>query len=45
MSLLNHSCILKLIETYENRTHIYIVTELLKDGDLFDFVKIRNYLS
>jgi doublecortin-like kinase 3 len=38
MKLMNHSCIIKLNETFENRTHIYMVTELVTDGDLFDYV-------
>lgn len=38
MKLLNHSCIIKLIDSIENRNSIYIITELIEDGDLFDFV-------
>ena len=38
MKLLNHSCIIKLFETIETKTHLYIVTELVNDGDLFDYI-------
>ena len=38
MRLLNHSCIVHLKETIENKSHIYIVTELVEDGDLFDYI-------
>jgi hypothetical protein len=38
MRLLNHPCIVKLNETIENKTHLYIITELVSDGDLFDFI-------
>lgn len=39
MKLMNHSCIAKLIDTIENRNHLYLVTELIVDGDLFDYVQ------
>ena len=38
MKLLNHSCIVKLYQTLETKTHLYIVTELVSDGDLFDCI-------
>ena len=38
MKLLNHPCIVKLQEYIENKSHLYIVTEIVNDGDLFDFI-------
>lgn len=38
MKLLNHSCIIKLHEIIETKTHLNIITELVKDGDLFDYI-------
>lgn len=45
MKLMNHSCIAKMIDTVENRNYIYVVTELIVDGDLFDYVEHRQYLE
>ena len=42
---MNHSCIAKMIDTIENRNYIYVVTELIVDGDLFDYVEHRQYLE
>lgn len=39
MKLLNHSCIVKLYETLETKTHLYIVTELMSDGDLLSYIQ------
>jgi tRNA A-37 threonylcarbamoyl transferase component Bud32 len=38
MSKCNHPNIIRLKETFETKTHLYIVIELVRDGDLFDFV-------
>lgn len=38
MKLMTHPCIIKLIDNIENRTHIHLITELVDDGDLFDYV-------
>ena len=38
MQLLNHKNIIKLLNKFEDKTNIYIVTELVPDGDLFDRV-------
>ncbi|CAD8120793.1 unnamed protein product [Paramecium sonneborni] len=43
--LLNHSCIIKLIDSIENRNQINIITELIEDGDLFDYVQNKSYLE
>ena len=32
-------------ETHENRSHIYIIAELVKDGDLFDYVVKKEFLE
>lgn len=45
MKLLNHSCIVKLQETIENKTHIYIVTEIVEDGDLFDYIMKNKFVG
>ena len=35
---LNHPGIIKVKESFENRTHIFIIAELVSDGDLFDYI-------
>ena len=49
MKLLNHPEVVKLHETIQTKTHLYIVTELAKGVDLFDFVqqneRLREYDS
>lgn len=45
MKILNHSCIIKFHELIESKTHINIITELVKDGDLFDYVVNRENLN
>jgi serine/threonine protein kinase len=42
MSKCNHINIIRLKETFETKTHLYIVTELVKDGDLFEFIIERR---
>ena len=42
---MNHACIVKLIEIIENQSNKYIVTELLSDGDLFDYIMERHKLT
>ena len=39
MQILNHPNCIKLDKVYETRNNIYIVTEYVKDGDLFDYIK------
>lgn len=39
MKLLNHPKVVRLYETIQTKTHLYIVTELAKGPDLFDFVQ------
>lgn len=39
MKLLNHSCIIKFKEIIETKTHLNIITEVVRDGDLFDYIQ------
>ncbi|CAK72198.1 unnamed protein product (macronuclear) [Paramecium tetraurelia] len=41
MKLLNHSCIVRFHEIIETKTHLNIITEVVRDGDLFDYI-IKN---
>lgn len=36
---------IKLIDTIETKSDIYIVTEIVKDGDLFDYIVSREFLE
>lgn len=45
MKILDHSSMIKLHDVVENKTHIYIVTEIVKDGDLFDYIVTRKFLE
>jgi len=45
MKVLNHPAMIKLIETVETKSAIYIVTELVKDGDLFEYIVNREFLE
>jgi len=45
MKLLHHPNCIRLIETIETRNNIYIVTDLMKDGDLFDYIKHKKFLE
>jgi calcium-dependent protein kinase len=49
MKLLNHPHVIKLVDTIQTKTHLYIVTELAKGVDLFDYVQqyenLREYDS
>jgi serine/threonine protein kinase len=42
---LNHMGIIKVKEIFENRSHIYIIAELVKNGDLFDYVLNEEFLE
>lgn len=39
MQIVSHPLLLEFKECIQTKTHIYIVTELVKGKDLFDFVK------
>jgi len=45
MKILDHPNVIKLIDTIETKSHIYIITEIVKDGDLFDYIINREYLE
>ena len=45
MKLLNHPNIVKFKEAIETTTHIFIVTELIRGGDLYNFVNNKGYLE
>ena len=45
MKVLNHPAMIKLMETVETKNAIYIVTELVKDGDLFEYIVHREFLE
>ena len=45
MKFLDHVNIIKLHETIETRTHYYIITEIVKNGDLFDHVINQEFLE
>jgi len=43
MKVCKHPNIIKLIDNFEDNENIYIVTELLKGGDLFGYLDQRNF--
>jgi len=45
MKFLNHPGVIKFKETIENKTHIYIVTELVKGGDLLKYINSKEFLD
>lgn len=45
MQIVSHPLLLEFKECIQTKTHIYIVTELVKGKDLFDFVKEREFLD
>lgn len=45
MKLLNHSCIVKFVEIIETKTHLNIITEVVRDGDLFDYITNNENLN
>jgi serine/threonine protein kinase len=38
MRLLNNEFIIKYFDTYSSKSNLYIVTELVTDGDLYEFI-------
>jgi serine/threonine protein kinase len=44
MKLLNHSCIIRFVEIIETKTHLNIITEVVRDGDLFDYITKNSNL-
>eukprot|EP00357_Protocruzia_adherens_P018202 CAMPEP_0114973778 /NCGR_PEP_ID=MMETSP0216-20121206/1150_1 /TAXON_ID=223996 /ORGANISM="Protocruzia adherens, Strain Boccale" /LENGTH=405 /DNA_ID=CAMNT_0002334321 /DNA_START=106 /DNA_END=1323 /DNA_ORIENTATION=+ len=45
MKLLSHPNVVELIEVLASRSKIYVVLELIKGGDLFDFIQAEGALS
>jgi Serine/threonine protein kinase len=45
MKVLDHPHVIKLIDTIETKSIIYIITEIVKDGDLFDFIINNEFLE
>jgi len=45
MKFLDHPNVIKLHDTIETKTHYYIVTEIVKDGDLFDYIITKEFLE
>lgn len=38
-----HENIIRLIDVFENQKYFYIVLENMEGGDLFDYLKDRNF--
>lgn len=45
MKFLNHPGVIKFKETIETKTHIYIITELVKGGDLLKYINGKEFLE
>ena len=45
MSIVNHPLLVYYKETVQTKTHQYIVTELVKGKDLFEYIKIHERLT
>lgn len=45
LELCHHPCIVKFREKIESKTHIFLVTELLTDGDLYDYICEKKQLT
>lgn len=45
MKMLDHPTTIKLIETIEVKNNLYIIMELVRDGDLFDYVISKEFLE
>lgn len=45
MKMLHHSSIIRYYETYDSKDNIYIVTEYVKDGDLFDHILNNGFIE
>ena len=45
MAVVNHPLLVAYKETIQTKTHLYIVTELVKGKDLFEYVKIHERLT
>ena len=45
MKQCHHPNIIKFIGEFKTKTHIYIVTEILTEGDLFEYTKKNGFLE
>ncbi len=45
MKFLNHHGVVKYIETIESMNKIYIITELIEGGNLFEYIMSKEYLE
>ncbi|KAI8137298.1 kinase-like domain-containing protein [Fennellomyces sp. T-0311] len=45
MSLENHPCVIKIGKVYNEPKYVYFILEYVPDGELFDYVVARKYLS
>lgn len=45
MQIVSHPLLLEFKECIQTKTHIYIITELVKGTDLFEFVKEAQFLE
>lgn len=45
MRVISHPLLLEFKETIQTKNHVYIVTELVRGRDLFDFVRDFQYLE
>lgn len=45
MRYLSHPGIITVFETFEDKNNIYIVTELVSDGDLFQYIHQNEFLE
>jgi len=45
MQTVSHPLLLEFKECIQSKTHIYIITELVKGKDLYEFVKDYDYLE
>lgn len=44
MSSITHDHVVKLVETFEDSAHFYLIMEMIRGGELFDMVsKIKKY--
>jgi len=45
MKVLDHSTTIKLFETFDIQNKLYIIMELVKDGDLFDYILDKEFVE
>lgn len=45
LELCHHPCIIKYKQKIESKTHIFIVTEYMSEGGLYEYVKRKGFLE